>query len=177
MSNSELFFRGKIKKLLHHDKFHQMEKGLHIVTLETAFVVRTFFFVIFGASIVLSSLANLDVVYISLAILASIYLVRWIFLRIFLGKDLTPQLWIAPRGLITVLLFYAIQPKTRTRILMLEFSCLSSLQTGVVMTVGLIMNSKKASKAIEGAANDTFEFDEIPVPQQLADLDSNEAQE
>ena len=167
VSNSKLFFRGRIKKLLHKDKFHQMEKGLHIVTLETAFVVRTFFFVIFGASIVIASLADLQVVYISLALLASIYIIRWLFLRIFIGKDLSPQLWIAPRGLITVLLFYAIPAQDQNPNFDSGILLFIIIATGLIMTIGMIVNSKKAAKPIKAHANSAFDFDKKELPQTI----------
>ena len=56
----------------------------------------------------LSSLLSIRVLLISILILASIYGIRFVLLRTFLGKDIFPQLFVAPRGLITVLLFYAI---------------------------------------------------------------------
>lgn len=167
MSNSKLFFVGKMKKLLHHEKFHSMEQGLHIVTLETAFVVRTFFFVIFGASIVLASLDNLNVVYISLALLASVYVVRWIFLRIFIGKDLSPQLWIAPRGLITVLLFYAIPARDQNPNFDAGILLFIIIATGLIMTIGMIVHSKRASKPLKGGKVPIFEFDKSPLPRSI----------
>jgi len=88
------------------DPIEVIEKEFHLITLETAFVVRTFFFVVFGLSITLSSLVSLNVFLISMAILVVLYFVRIVFLRLFYGKNLTPELFIAPRGLITVLLFY-----------------------------------------------------------------------
>ena len=63
---------------------------------------------VFGITIVLSSLLSIRVLLISILILASIYGIRFVLLRTFLGKDIFPQLFVAPRGLITVLLFYAI---------------------------------------------------------------------
>jgi len=80
----------------------QLEKGLRGLTAETAFVVRTFFFVIFGASIILSSLVSLEVFKVSIALILSIFLIRFILLKIFIGRNISPQLWIAPRGLITI---------------------------------------------------------------------------
>ena len=104
----KLFFGGKLSKYLEYESAHRIYHELHIVTLETAFVVRTFFFVIFGLTITIGSLFNLEVAFTSLLILASIYLVRFVILRTFFGTDILPQLFIAPRGLITILLFYAI---------------------------------------------------------------------
>ncbi len=165
VSNSKLFFKGFLNKLLHHEKFHEMEHGLHVVTLETAFVVRTFFFVIFGASIALSSLLNLDVLFISLALLGSIYAVRWIFLRIFIGKDLSPQLWIAPRGLITVLLFYAIPTEHINSEFQSGIILFIIIATGLVMTAGMIAASRRKAAVKADDIADDFPFDSEPMPQ------------
>ena len=165
VSNSKLFFKGFLTKLLHPEKFHTMEHGLHVVTLETAFVVRTFFFVIFGASIALSSLLSLDVLFISLALLGSVYIVRWIFLRIFIGKDLNPQLWIAPRGLITVLLFYAIPTEHINSEFQSGILLFIIIATGLVMTVGMIAASKRKAATKADNIADDFPFDDFGTPQ------------
>ena len=89
---------------LEKEKVNQIYHELHIITLETAFIVRTFFFVIFGLTIVLSSLFSLSVALVSILIIASIYAIRFVVLRTFFGSDIMPQLFIAPRGLITVLI-------------------------------------------------------------------------
>lgn len=145
VSNSGLFFRGIFKKMLIPEKFKEMEHGLHGLTAETAFIVRTFFFVIFGASIMISSLYSLEVLQISMAIIGSIFVIRWIFLRMFIGKDISPQVWIAPRGLITVLLFYAIPVSFQTERFDPGILLFIILATGVFMTFGLILNSMAES--------------------------------
>ncbi len=110
LSNHQRFFKIFKKQVANNlkerDPIAEIEKNFHLITLETAFVVRTFFFVVFGLSITLSSLVSLDVFLISLAVLVVLYFVRIVFLRLLYGKDLIPELFIAPRGLITVLLFY-----------------------------------------------------------------------
>ena len=54
-------------------------KGLrhdfHVLTLESAFVIRTFFFVMFGATVVLSSLMNVEVLFYGLTISVILYVV------------------------------------------------------------------------------------------------------
>lgn len=164
VSNSKLFFRGILKPLLHDEKFHEMEHGLHVVTLETAFVVRTFFFVIFGASIALASLLSLDVLFVSLALLVSIYAVRWVFLKLFIGKDISPQLWIAPRGLITVLLFYAIPENFENKDFNSGILLFIIIATGLVMTAGMIIASrnKKDQDAIPPIQE--IPYDDVPLP-------------
>jgi NhaP-type Na+/H+ or K+/H+ antiporter len=87
-------------------------KGLrhdfHILTLESAFVIRTFFFVLFGATVVLASLTEYDVIFYGLAISVILYVIRFVFLKIFRPEDPSSLLYIAPRGLITILLFFQI---------------------------------------------------------------------
>ena len=108
LNNTQTFFIGPFRQSAQPLKMKESMHELHVITLETAFVLRTFFFVIFGVTIMLGSLIDLEVALISLCIVAILFLVRFLFLKIFVKKDIIPQLWIAPRGLITVLLFYAI---------------------------------------------------------------------
>lgn len=108
LNNTGLFFRGPLKGYVKPEKLGTSLHELHLLTLETAFVLRTFFFVIFGVTISLGALLNWRFAAISFGIVAILFVVRFIFLKIFVGKDIIPQLWIAPRGLITVLLFFAI---------------------------------------------------------------------
>lgn len=164
-SNNKLFFRGFLKRLINNEQFHEMEQGLRIVTVETAFVVRTFFFVIFGASILLSSLLSPKVIYVSIFLLASIYAVRWLFLYPFYGKDLTPQIWIAPRGLITVLLFYAIPAEYATDRFDSGILLFIIIATGFIMTYGMIKNARDNAKPRVCSEGEDFTFDEVPVPE------------
>ena len=108
IANMRLFFRGPLARWLDLRKAKEIYEGLHVLTMETAFVVRTFFFVIFGLTIDLATLSNPHDAMIAGLIIASIYAVRFVLLRIFVGKDIFPQLFIAPRGLITILLFTSI---------------------------------------------------------------------
>lgn len=141
VSNSSLFFIGPFKKMLNPEKFKEMEHGLHNLTAETAFIVRTFFFVIFGASIMISSLFSFEVLKVSLALIGSIFIIRYLLLRIFIGKDISPQVWIAPRGLITVLLFYAIPLTFQTELFDPGILLFIIIATGIFMTIGLIIHS------------------------------------
>lgn len=108
MNNTGTFFIGPLKKMSAPEKMKNSMHELHVITLETAFVLRTFFFVIFGVTISLSALIDWKVGLISIGVVAMLFAVRYLVLKLFVRKDIVPQLWIAPRGLITVLLFYAI---------------------------------------------------------------------
>lgn len=108
LNNSNVFFIGPLKGLSVGEKLKSSLHELHVITLETAFVLRTFFFVVFGVTISIASLFDYRYGLLSILIVAILFLIRWLMLRIFSGKDISPQLWIAPRGLITVLLFFSI---------------------------------------------------------------------
>ena len=109
LNNATIFFRGKrLKHLVSPEKMRPILHDFHILTLESAFVIRTFFFVLFGMFISLDSLYNLTVALTSVAIIAALFAVRWLWLWVFVREDFVPQLYIAPRGLITILLYFSI---------------------------------------------------------------------
>ncbi len=149
VKNIKLFFPGKTAIFLEEEKMKHIYHDLHIITLETAFIVRTFFFVIFGITIVLSSLLDLKVALISLLIIASIYIIRWAILRIFVGKDILPQLFIAPRGLITVLLFYAIPAQAQIEGFESGILLFVIIVTSLVMTWAMIKDKRKMGTLLD----------------------------
>jgi NhaP-type Na+/H+ or K+/H+ antiporter len=108
LNNYKVFFRGKLIELINQDKISSFLDDMRVVTAETAFVVRTFFFIIFGWSVFLGSLLSFKVIGIGLSILLIIYAMRAITLFVFNGKDIILELFLAPRGLVTILLFFAI---------------------------------------------------------------------
>jgi len=76
--------------------------------------------------------------------------VRFVFLRGLLGKDMLPELWIAPRGLITILLFFAIpavyENEAFSNGILLYVIIISSL----IMTAALIGGKgQKVAEAID----------------------------
>ncbi len=173
IANMKLFFGGKLSHFLEYEKAHRIYHELHIVTLETAFVVRTFFFVIFGLTIAIASLFNLQVALVSVLIILSIYAIRFVILRTFIGSDILPQLFIAPRGLITILLFYAIPSEAQVAtfepgILLFVIIC-----TSLIMTWAMIKDKKKMSTILDLAdmeidtlneENEMIKEGELPTP-------------
>lgn len=83
-------------------------KYMQVSATESTFLVRTFFFVIFGYSLQWDLILKWDVLFLSLGIVAIIFGLRFVFLKFCAKKHLFPEFLIAPRGLITVLLFYSI---------------------------------------------------------------------
>lgn len=151
IANMKLFFRGPLSRWLNLEKAKGIYEGLHVVTMETAFVVRTFFFVIFGLTISLASLASLDVALISGLIILSIYLIRFVILRLTVGADIVPQLFIAPRGLITILLFNAIPTEARVDGFEAGILLFIIIATSLIMTFAMIYDKRRASQAVKKA--------------------------
>lgn len=148
IANMDLFFQGPFKKWLDKKEAKSIYHGLHLVTMETAFVVRTFFFVIFGITIQFASLASWSVLGVSALCLIIIYIIRFALLRVSIGKDIKPQLYIAPRGLITVLLFTAIPAAAEIPAFSEGILLFIIIGTSLVMTWAMIADKKRSGKAI-----------------------------
>jgi NhaP-type Na+/H+ or K+/H+ antiporter len=153
IANMKLFFRGRISKWLNYERAHQIYHELHTITAETAFVVRTLFFVIFGLTIAITSVFDWQVALISSLLIGSIYGIRFVLLLIFEGKDIIPQVFIAPRGLITVLLFYGIPVEAQIESFEPGILLFVIIGTSLVMTFAMIYEKRRSSKAIDLASS------------------------
>ena len=151
IANMKLFFQGRLSRWLNPKEAKHIYEGLHVITMETAFVVRTFFFVIFGLTISLASLASLNVALVSGLIILSIYVIRYIILRVFIGQDIIPQLFIAPRGLITILLFYAIPKEAEVEGFEPGILLFIIIATSLIMTFAMVYDKRRSGKAVRQA--------------------------
>ncbi len=146
LDNHHIFFRGKMQRFLDRTAVEEIYRNFKIITLESSFVVRTFFFVVFGYSLALISLFKWEVLLISLVILIIIYGIRALLMYIFIRRSLYPEIWSSPRGLITILLFYAIPeeytvPEFENGILLFII-----LFTSGIMALSLISDGKNRKK-------------------------------
>ena len=147
LNNSDLFFKGKLENWIDKKRIKEEYKGFYIVTLESSFLLRTIFFVMFGVTISLLSLANMQVAEQSVLILVAIYLVRFLFLKIILWKrSIFPEVFISPRGLITVLLFYSIPENLKLTNFNQGVIMYIIIATSIIMTLALILNKRKTKK-------------------------------
>ena len=123
----------------------QLDKEVHKfkeLTVEATFLVRTLFFLLFGYLIETSEILNTDTLLWAASIVAIIFILRIIQLKLsFL--PLRPLLFVAPRGLITILLFLSIEPPNTiplvNRSLIIQVIIISTL----IMMVGLMMDKKR----------------------------------
>jgi len=126
------------------DQIAKIKEELHLITGETSFVLRTFFFLVFGMTINLSSLVDLNIFLISLGVLFAIYLSRFLVLKPLLKDGIFPELTLAPRGLLTILLFYTIPDSLSVPEFGHGIFLYVILITSLVMTYGLIRDPGKA---------------------------------
>jgi NhaP-type Na+/H+ or K+/H+ antiporter len=138
LSNRHIFFPGKIRKYLNEEQMSGIFKNFKMVTLESSFVIRTFFFVIFGFAIILTSLVNFEVWLVSILVLAILYGVRYGWFRLVIRKNIYPDIWMAPRGLITILLFYSIPENLAVEKFNEGILLLVILASSIAMAVSLI---------------------------------------
>lgn len=89
-------------------KVAEVGKLLHSLSAESSFLIRTFFFFIFGLTINLRLLVDSEVILTGSALVLALFIIRLVYLRFFLHAHILPELFFMPRGLITILLFYSI---------------------------------------------------------------------
>lgn len=140
LNNFKLFKHPLVHKLFSLEKLQDVTKEMKTMTAETAFIIRTFFFLIFGYSINLSLLKSEEVLLMGLAIIAATLVLRFVFLRLILKMTSVPLALIAPRGLITILLFYSIPKEYRLENLSEGVLFVVIVSTGLIMTIGLLLN-------------------------------------
>ncbi len=108
LNNYKTMLPKYLGKYLKNNTLEREVDFMSLLASESAFVVRTFFFVFFGMTIDVASLANLDTAIISLVVIFSIYTLRFFVLLALAPGNLFPETFIAPRGLITILLLMSI---------------------------------------------------------------------
>lgn len=116
--------------------------------IEATFLVRALFFLLFGYLIKTSEIINTDTLGWAGIIVLMLFVLRFIQLKI--SKiPLSPLLFVAPRGLITILLFLTIAPESTIDIVNKSLIIQVILLTAIVMMLGLMITSKKESKKLK----------------------------
>ena len=149
LSNRHIFFPGRTRKYLDEKHLSVIFDHFKMVTLESSFIVRTFFFVIFGFTIALSMLTSFRVWIVSLSILAILYGIRYAYFRLIIRKNIFPEVWMAPRGLITILLFYSIPRELVVERFNTGILLLVILASSITMAVSLIKYRRRDQRQEE----------------------------
>ncbi len=123
---------------------HELKQLLQL-SAESAFILRTFFFVLFGFTMNMSDLNDLGVIIISIMALVSIYLVRFLVIKLVSKTDMMPELVLIPRGLISVLLFYNLPKNLQLPEMDTGMLFIVILSTSIIMSLGLLTTRKYKS--------------------------------
>ncbi len=146
LNNYQVFFKGKLRSWISEERLKPVKKDFHLITKEAAFLIRTFFFVLFGISLELTDLLVLNDALISIGIIASIIVVRFICLKLFRMKHIVPELFVAPRGLITILLFFGIPASYKFAGFSPGILLYTIIISSVIMAVALVVKGKEKER-------------------------------
>ncbi|HNY14660.1 MAG TPA: cation:proton antiporter [Bacteroidales bacterium] len=145
LSNSTLLENTPVKKIVDFEKFRNDISSFKTILSELTFLVRSFFFLIFGYYTKIDGLFSLNNLYIAALVTAGIFILRYIYIVLILRKPAIPLLFFAPRGLITILLFISIPASARISAISEELITLVILMSIVVLTFGNIIYKKDST--------------------------------
>ncbi|MBC7760127.1 MAG: cation:proton antiporter [Phormidesmis sp. FL-bin-119] len=104
---------------------------------EASFLIRTIFFILFGYTITTESLFNSSTLPYAIFMILFIFFVRFVQLKI-ARQNAFPLLFIAPRGLITIMLFLSIPLSKRITLVNESLVLQVIIMTILLMMVGLM---------------------------------------
>lgn len=118
-------------------------RNLHQLSAESAFLLRTFFFLVFGYTLGFDDVFRPEVFLYGTVIIIAVYLIRWAYLQFIARAHLWPELLITPRGLISVLLFLSIPADKLLTTFGNGILLFTIILSGLLMTFGLVALGKK----------------------------------
>ena len=154
VSNWQLTIFNRLYKWVSIQQVDDVSHLLHSLTAESSFLIRTFFFFIFGLTIDIRLIMDKDVILAGSAIVILLLFIRFIYLRFFLRSHIVPEVFFMPRGLITILLFYSIPQLYKLSKFNEGILFFVILITSIIMMIGSIAYGKPKLQAIN---------DEIPL--------------
>ena len=118
-----------------NEEVHKLKR----LTIEGAFLIRALFFLLFGYVIDPPELFNADTFAWAIGITTTIFILRALIL-VLTGLPLLPLLFIAPRGLITILLFISIDQSNSIPLVSRSLIIQVIVLTALVMMIGIMTN-------------------------------------
>lgn len=145
LNNLDELKQFKFIRKLNPEKLNLEVHEFSKLIAEVTFLVRTIFFIVFGYTITTDVLLNKDTIPFAFGVIGLILLVRIIQLKV-LKMELMPLLFVAPRGLITIMLFLSIPVAKNISFINNSLIIQVIILTAVVMMLGLMFSKKKLSK-------------------------------
>ncbi len=144
LGNTDKLKQFKILENIETTKLHQEVISFKSIVLEGTFLIKTSFFILFGYLIETAEILNTQTLLWSFGIVAGIFIIRFIFLKL-TKLPINPFLFIAPRGLLTILLFLAIIPSQNISLVNKSLIIQVIILTSLVMMIG-VMNKTIMNK-------------------------------
>ncbi len=158
VSNWQLRFFHQVYKWISLRQVNEVRHLLHALTAESSFLIRTFFFFIFGLTIDLRLLLDQEVVLAGSSLVLLLFVIRYFYLRFFLHAHIFPELFFMPRGLITILLFYSIPSLYKLSRFNEGILFFVILITSIIMMIGSIIYGRPKLQSIN---------DEVPITENI----------
>jgi Kef-type K+ transport system membrane component KefB len=130
-----------IRKLNPDELNKEVHKFRELIT-EATFLIRSVFFLLFGYLIETREILDTESLAWSVSIVTAIFLIRIIQFKLS-GVKLFPKVFVAPRGLITILLFLSIVPAQSVDFINRSLLVQVILLTALVMMFGLMLSKKE----------------------------------
>lgn len=143
LNNREIFFRGRMEKMISNRGIFRLLEDFKLFTAETSFLIRTFFFVFFGMTLTFEAFLGLNVWLMSLSVLLSIFIVRFGMFKFIQKQNISPEVFIAPRGLISILLYYSIPEELKVEDFETGILFVVIIITSLIMAVSLMKHKNK----------------------------------
>jgi hypothetical protein len=142
LANNHFLENTPIKNYVDFQKFRTDIKSFQVILTELTFLVRSFFFIMFGFYTKVEGLFNVSNLLTAAAITSGIFLLRLIFMKQALRMKLVPLFFYSPRGLITILLFLSIPLASRISLISEEVITLVILFSILILMLGSIFYKK-----------------------------------
>ncbi|WP_167608354.1 cation:proton antiporter [Maribellus sediminis] len=153
LRNHKVLLFWKLEEWLKDERMETLFDQFKMITVETSFLVRTFFFVVFGMTLPLTSLISWNVWLISVLFLIVTYGLRFGLFFAIERRNIMPQVLITPRGLISILLFFAIPEELKVKGFENGVLFVEILATSIIMAWALIAYRKQKAELDEALAD------------------------
>jgi NhaP-type Na+/H+ or K+/H+ antiporter len=106
------------------------------IVLEITFLIRSYFFILLGFSISVINLIDKMTIVCGVGIVCIVLVIRYIYFKSLLNDRILTEFFIAPRGLVTVLLFYSIPVSQRLGVVNEGTLSFVIIATNLLMIIG-----------------------------------------
>lgn len=166
INNKAIFFRGIFNRIVDDKTYESLLQNMKLFIRETSFLIRTFFFFFFGLSISPEAFLNPGTHYVAAIILLSLYIIRYFSLKLVVGTRIFPELFIAARGLITILLLFSIPENLIVDQFEEDLTSLVIIGTNLIMMLALMSKNNPVKNLIKSPTENTSS--EIAKPEKAS---------